>query len=61
MNITYKRLSSVSFDDALALFNEGFEGYLIPMNLTMEQFIGRFGTEGLSVELSVAALVVINL
>lgn len=55
MNITYKRLSSVSFEDALALFNEGFEGYLIPMNLTMEQFIGRFGTEGLSVELSVAA------
>lgn len=55
MNITYKRLSHVSFEDALALFNKGFEGYLIPMNLTMEQFIGRFGMEGLSVELSVVA------
>jgi len=55
MNITYKRLSHVSFKDALTLFNKGFEGYLIPMNLTMEQFIGRFGTEGLSVELSVVA------
>lgn len=55
MNITYKRLSMVSFEDALSLFNKGFEGYSIPMKLTMEQFIGRFGIEGLSVELSVIA------
>ncbi|WP_342543154.1 GNAT family N-acetyltransferase [Paenisporosarcina sp. FSL H8-0542] len=55
MNITYKRLSLLNFEDALALFNKGFEGYLIPMHLTMEQFVGRFGNEGLSVELSVVA------
>ena len=55
MIITYQRLSKVNFEEALALFNKGFEGYFIPMKLTMEQFIGRFGTEGLSVDLSVVA------
>jgi len=55
MELTFKKLSAMNFEKAHALFNKGFEGYMIPMNLTMDQFVGRFGTEGLSTELSVVA------
>ncbi|MFC5602520.1 GNAT family N-acetyltransferase [Sporosarcina koreensis] len=55
MNISYKLMSSVSFEDAHVLFNRGFEGYLLPMNLPFDTFIGRFGNDGLSPALSVVA------
>lgn len=55
MNITYKLMSSLSFEEAHVLFNRGFEGYLIPMNLPFDTFIGRFGNDGLSPALSVVA------
>jgi len=55
MELTYKKLTALNFEDALELFNKGFEGYKIPMNLTMEQFMNRFGSEGLSAELSIVA------
>ena len=54
MNISYRLLSSLSFQEAHELFNRGFEGYLIPMNLPFESFVGRFGNEGLSPALSIA-------
>jgi GNAT superfamily N-acetyltransferase len=57
MELTYKKLSTIKFEEAHALFNRGFEGYLIPMNLTLDQFIGRFGNDGLSPNLSLVAFV----
>ncbi|WP_339254484.1 GNAT family N-acetyltransferase [Sporosarcina sp. FSL W8-0480] len=55
MNISYKLMSSLSFEVAHVLFNRGFEGYLMPMNLSFDAFIGRFGNDGLSPALSVVA------
>ncbi|WP_053415772.1 GNAT family N-acetyltransferase [Viridibacillus arvi] len=55
MNISYKLLSSVSFQEAHELFNRGFEGYILPMNLSFETFISKFGNESLSPSLSVVA------
>ncbi|WP_432353720.1 GNAT family N-acetyltransferase [Sporosarcina sp. A2] len=55
MNILYKLMSSVSFEEAHVLFNRGFEGYLVPMNLPFDTFISRFGNDGLSPALSIVA------
>ncbi|WP_203248055.1 GNAT family N-acetyltransferase [Sporosarcina beigongshangi] len=55
MNISYRLMSSVSFEEAHILFNRGFEGYLVPMNLPFDTFISRFGNDGLSPALSVVA------
>lgn len=55
MNISYKLMSSLSFKEAHILFNRGFEGYLVPMNLTFDTFVSRFGNDGLSPALSIVA------
>ncbi|WJY28097.1 GNAT family N-acetyltransferase [Sporosarcina trichiuri] len=55
MQITYEPLSSLTFEAAHALFNRAFEGYLVPMHLTLDAFISRFGQHGLSPEVSIAA------
>ena len=55
MNITYKPMSSMCLEDAHRLFNRGFEGYLIPMNISLDAFVARFGKYGLSPALSVVA------
>ena len=55
MNISYKLMSSLSFEDAHVLFNRGFEGYLVPMNLSFDTFVSRFGNAGLSPALSIVA------
>ncbi|QTD41815.1 GNAT family N-acetyltransferase [Sporosarcina sp. Te-1] len=55
MNITCKLLSSLSFEEAHVLFNRGFEGYVVPMNLSIDVFVGRFGNDGLSPALSIVA------
>ncbi|MDW0117527.1 GNAT family N-acetyltransferase [Sporosarcina thermotolerans] len=55
MNISYKLISSLSFEKAHDLFNRGFEGYIMPMNLSLDTFVGRFGNDGLSPALSVVA------
>lgn len=55
MNITYRLMTSLSFEEAHVLFNRGFENYLMPMNLTIDTFIGRFGNDGLSPVLSIVA------
>ncbi|WP_342506005.1 GNAT family N-acetyltransferase [Sporosarcina sp. FSL K6-2383] len=55
MNISYKLMSSVSFEEAHVLFNRGFEGYLVPMNLSFDTFVSRFGNDGLSPALSIVA------
>ncbi|MCM3759148.1 GNAT family N-acetyltransferase [Sporosarcina aquimarina] len=55
MNISYKLMSSLNFEDAHVLFNRGFEGYLVPMNLSFDAFVSRFGNAGLSPALSIVA------
>ena len=55
MNISYKLLSSISFEEAHVLFNRGFEGYLVPMNLPFDTFVSRFGNDGLSPAFSIVA------
>lgn len=56
MNISYKLMSSLSFEEAHVLFNRGFKGYLVPMNLTFDTFVSRFGNDGLSPALSIVVL-----
>ena len=53
MNISYKSMSLLSFEEAHILFNRGFEGYLLPMSLPFDTFVSRFGNEGLSPALSI--------
>ncbi|QBP40515.1 GNAT family N-acetyltransferase [Paenisporosarcina antarctica] len=55
MKLSYQLLSTMSFQDAHNLFNRGFEGYFVPMNLSFDAYITRLGIEGLSPELSVVA------
>lgn len=52
-----RKLSTLTFDEALEIWNKGFEGYIYEQKMTLDQFIQRFGTEGLSPELSLCAFV----
>lgn len=53
--IIIKPLSQCSFSDALEAFNKGFEDYYIPVEMSLDQFICRFGVDRLSVEHSFVA------
>ncbi|MGE7625116.1 GNAT family N-acetyltransferase [Viridibacillus sp. NPDC096237] len=55
MIISFKLMSSISFQEAHELFNRGFEGYLLPMNLPFDTFVSKFGNEGLSPSISIVA------
>lgn len=55
MKLSFQSFASLSFHDAHLLFNQGFKDYLVPMNLTFDAFVGRFGNEGLSANLSIVA------
>lgn len=55
--ITINRLSSYTFDQALQLWNEGFQGYALDMTFTLDQLLNRFGHDGLSASHSVVATV----
>jgi ribosomal protein S18 acetylase RimI-like enzyme len=46
-----------TFQQALTVWNEGFQGYFTDMTFTMDRFMARFGQEGLSPEVSVLAWV----
>ena len=48
-------MTSCTFEQALTVWNKGFEGYFSNMTMTMDKFIARFSHEGLSPELSVVA------
>ncbi|MEI4770547.1 GNAT family N-acetyltransferase [Psychrobacillus sp. FJAT-51614] len=51
--ITFKTMESLSFKVAHELFINGFEGYFIPMKMSLDAFVARMGNEGLSPELSI--------
>ncbi|MGV3489655.1 MAG: GNAT family N-acetyltransferase [Tuberibacillus sp.] len=55
--IEIRKLSSLSFDKALELWNLGFEGYIYDSQMGLDPFIQRFGNEGLMPSLSIAAYV----
>jgi ribosomal protein S18 acetylase RimI-like enzyme len=48
-------LSECTFQQALTVWNEGFQGYFADMTFTMDRFMSRFAQEGLSPEVSVVA------
>ncbi|HET6872622.1 MAG TPA: GNAT family N-acetyltransferase [Sporolactobacillaceae bacterium] len=55
--IEVRKLSTLTLDEALETWNKGFEGYVYDQKMSLDQFIQRFGNEGLSPELSVVAFV----
>jgi ribosomal protein S18 acetylase RimI-like enzyme len=50
-----RRLSACSFDDAVKVWNEGFQGYFVDMTLSLDRYLSRLQREGLSPELSLLA------
>jgi GNAT superfamily N-acetyltransferase len=55
--VEIKSLSTLTFDEALSIWNLGFEGYIYDQKMSLDQFIQRFGNEGLSPNLSIVAFV----
>jgi len=51
-----RRLSACSFDDAVQAWNEGFQGYFVDMTLSLDRYLSRLQSEGLSPEFSLLAL-----
>jgi ribosomal protein S18 acetylase RimI-like enzyme len=49
------RLSESSFDDAVKIWNEGFQGYFVDMTLSLDRYLSRLQREGLSPEFSLMA------
>jgi len=50
-----RRLSACSFDDAVKIWNEGFQGYFVDLTMSMDDYLSRIHREGLSPELSLVA------
>ncbi|WP_201003980.1 GNAT family N-acetyltransferase [Paenibacillus glycanilyticus] len=57
MNVTFRALSELPVIEVTALWNQSFEGYLVPAALPLDRFIGRTASEGLSFEYSLACYV----
>ncbi|GAA3349416.1 GNAT family N-acetyltransferase [Lysinibacillus fusiformis] len=53
MNI--KTVSQCTLEEVLRAWNKGFEGYIVPIDMTAEMFLQRLVGEGLSVEHSIVA------
>jgi ribosomal protein S18 acetylase RimI-like enzyme len=53
--ITIKPLKNCRLDQILEAWNRGFEGYFVPINMTLDSFLSRMVFEGLSPELSIVA------
>jgi len=54
-SLEIRRLSACSFDDAVKIWNEGFQGYFVDMTLSLDRYISRLQREGLSPEFSLLA------
>src|SRR5258705_5389904 len=50
-----RRLSGCSFDDAVKIWNEGFQGYFVDMTLSLDRYLSRLQLEGLSPQFSLMA------
>ncbi|AZN41025.1 GNAT family N-acetyltransferase [Paenibacillus albus] len=53
--ITFIPMSKLSIEQLVTLWNRGFEGYFTNMTLSMDRYIARVASEGLSLEHSLAA------
>ena len=51
--ITIRRLCDCTLQDVILAWNEGFEGYFVKMNFSIEQFLKRLVQEELSAEHSI--------
>jgi ribosomal protein S18 acetylase RimI-like enzyme len=50
-----RRLSTCSFEEAVQIWNEGFKGYFVDVTLSLDAYVARFYSEGLSPEYSFIA------
>jgi GNAT superfamily N-acetyltransferase len=50
-----RRLSAGSFDEAVKIWNEGFQGYFVDMTLSLDGYLSRLARDGLSIEFSLVA------
>ncbi|KON87617.1 hypothetical protein AF332_12780 [Sporosarcina globispora] len=50
-----KKLSQCTLEEALAAWNKGFEGYIVPIKMNIQAFVNRMMSEGLSPEKSIVA------
>ncbi|NQX66203.1 GNAT family N-acetyltransferase [Paenibacillus alba] len=57
MTITYRKLSEFSIEEIVRIWNLGFEGYFIRMEMTIDLLITRTVNEGISLENSLAIMV----
>ncbi|MEC0232599.1 GNAT family N-acetyltransferase [Paenibacillus alba] len=57
MTITYRKLSELSIEDIVRIWNLGFEGYFIRMEMTIDLLMTRTVNEGISLENSLAIMV----
>lgn len=54
--ITFKTMDQITFKDAHELFTNGFEGYYIPMKMSLDAFVARFGNDNLSPAFSITMI-----
>lgn len=50
-----RRLNTCTFDEALQIWNEGFEGYFVNMTLSLDAYIARLHNDNLSAQHSLVA------
>lgn len=55
MNITIKKLTDCTINEAVTAWNKGFEGYFVKLEMTPETFFNRLVNEGLSMNHSIIA------
>lgn len=53
--VTLKKMSDCSISDITKAWNRGFEGYFIPVSMTEESIVQRFGAESYKLSLSIVA------
>ncbi|MEH7307622.1 GNAT family N-acetyltransferase [Neobacillus drentensis] len=55
MNLIIKKLTECTIQDTITAWNRGFEGYFVPLEMTLELFYNRLVNEGLSLQHSLVA------
>jgi ribosomal protein S18 acetylase RimI-like enzyme len=55
MNLIFKKLTECTIQDTITVWNRGFEGYFVKLEMTPELFFNRLINEGLSMNHSLVA------
>ncbi|MCU1265872.1 MAG: hypothetical protein JWM21_2190 [Acidobacteria bacterium] len=53
--VEIRPLSECSFEDAVRIWNKGFQGYFVDMTMSLDAYLARLQREGLSPEFSMVA------